>query len=345
MALLERSVLSESDIRMILAERYQMREVGAVTSMEGGSANCFLITSSQGQSVLKEFQSGYSLADIAHEPDLTEFVRTHGIQATRFVPATTGEYVWEYRGRAFHLQGLVEGVVYPLNEAPEWLLRESAILLGRLHQALLGYPRLKEEMTAGWFSWDSAAKRHQYSDLISAAEKLAESEVRDRILVDLRYKMGLISGVGNISIDPDRLTRRNTHGDYHIGQMVCGPESVRAILDFSGACHQPSIWEIIRSYTYADPACADGSIDTENLKCYTALYLENDSLSRYDLEMMPCLYLFQLARSVYGYSQYLSTGAVNPEQLIRFASWRTNMCRWLEENADTLLRELGTLLK
>ena len=115
------------------------------------------------------------------------------------------------------------------------------------------------------------------------------------------------------------------------------------MIDFSAACQLPAIWEIIQSYTYAEPKCAKAQIDTSNLKNYVLLYQEHAALSRYDLEMMPYMYYLQLVRSRYGYREYLICKSENRKSLIEFGLWRTDMCRWLEKYAVDLSRELGNL--
>ena len=75
---------------------------------------------------------------------------------------------------------------------------------------------------------------------------------RERILADLRYKTGLMRPECFEEIRPDGLTYTNCHGDYHVMQLVCGERSIRAVIDFSGACEQPAMWEVIRFYSYGD---------------------------------------------------------------------------------------------
>ena len=59
---------------------------------------------------------------------------------------------------------------------------------------------------------------------------------------------------------------------------------------------------------------------------------------------MPYVYLFQLARSKYGYPQYLNSDSEDREGLLKFAFWRTKMCREVERNAKAISNELEKLL-
>jgi len=344
--MLEKSTVTKQDIKIILADKYGIDKINNVIHLKSGSANCYRIQAAEGEFILKEFQSEYSVNDIEMEPTITEFVRERGIPAARFLPTLTGEYVWEFRGHAFHLQEFVYGVTFANNKAPYWLLQDSARILGRLHQILKDFPPLKEGFGSEWFDrWNVDRSRRQYADLIEVAERLPKSGKKERILADLYYKMEQISKAADIRIKPDKLTCRNSHGDYNILQFICGPSSVKALIDFSAACVLPVVWEIIRSYTYADPECINSQINISNLKSYVLLYLKSGGeLTQYDLEMMPHLKHFQLLRSRYGYKEYLILNTENREQLINFGFWRTNICRWLEQHGEFLSQELSKLL-
>jgi Ser/Thr protein kinase RdoA (MazF antagonist) len=354
-SMLSGSVVSQRDIRLLLAERYDIQVTGTVASLKGGSANCYKIRAPEGNFLLKEFQPKYSVEDVRTEPEVTAFVARRGIPVAGFVATVTGEYVWEHRGRAFHLQNFLEGKIFPQNGAPDWLLRESAILLGRLHAVLADFARMKIGFPDAWFAWDATVKHREYDELIRLADELPDGEKRDRILRDLHYKRELLTPDRHPQIDPAQLTFGNSHGDYHILQLVCGQESVEAVIDFSSACSLPLTWEVMRSYSLGDPACAAGKLGIDRLRDYVRRYLKaGGELSEYDLRMMPYLYHLQLARSRYGYQEYLSQGLQGIihnrlqerlEELLKFGFWRTDMCRWLEVNAESVSLALLELLK
>lgn len=350
-----RSVLSEQEIRSLLVENYGIGPVSDITLLRGGSAECYDVRATQGHFVLKHFRPKYSVADVEVEPEVTRHAAGHGVPTVNFIATLTGEYVWECRSRAAHLRRFVEGRIFGQNAAPDWLLQQSSVLLGRLHAALRGFPAMKKGFPDPWFAWDPAAKKRQYEELIGAAKGLRAGTKRDRILNDLHYKKRLMKPGKHPEIDPAKPTFGNSHGDYHILQLICREESVKAVIDFSSACELPLMWEVIRSYSLGDPACAKGELDVGRLQEYVRRYLEaGGELSRYDLRMMPYLYHLQLARSRYGYLEYLSQGqqgfihSGSPEgleDLLQFGFWRTDMCRWLEANAGSVSLALGELPK
>ena len=62
------------------------------------------------------------------------------------------------------------------------------------------------------------------------------------------------------------------------------------------------------------------------------------NFTKNDMIYMPYVYLFQLARSKFGYPQYLTSDSEDREGLIDFALWRTRMCREVESRADEISR-------
>ena len=59
---------------------------------------------------------------------------------------------------------------------------------------------------------------------------------------------------------------------------------------------------------------------------------------------MPYVYLYQLARSLFGYPQYLTSESEDRLELLDFAFWRTAMCRELENNMEKISDALTNLL-
>lgn len=68
-------------------------------------------------------------------------------------------------------------------------------------------------------------------------------------------------------------------------------------------------------------------------KCDMIMWTKETEKTENDLRAMPYVYLFQLARSQYGFRQYLLTHTENADSLLRFALWRTDVCRALEKQA------------
>ena len=349
--MLETSTVTEQQIRALLLDKYRLRDITGVDILTGGRADCYRIRTPRRDYVLKVFPPGQPITSVQDEPEVTAFLRDRGISVARLIPTHTGEYVWQHQERLWHLQEHIDGRIFQQNTAPDWLMRDAARLLGRLHRELRDFRPLNAGFHNDWFTqWSPARTRRQYEELIARAEALSPGDRRERILEDLPYKIAQLYDLTPIA--PDKLTRCNSHGDYHIQQMICAPDAIRALIDFSGACALPVVWELIRSYNLGAPECAAGQIDIPRLKTCIRHYLESGGeLTRYDLETMPHLYRYQLVRSKYGYQEYLSQGkqgyrpdpSQSLENLLTFGFWRTAICRWLGKNAADLSRELVEL--
>lgn len=138
--------------------------------------------------------------------------------------------------------------------------------------------------------------------------------------------------------DLNHLTIMNTHGDYNILQFIYKNNQINAILDFASATKMPIVWEIIRSYSYIDKKAKNGTIDINNLiKCLQKInkYIK---LNSYDLEYMPIIYMLQLAGSSFGYKEYLKDNS--KQELLTFAYFRTNLCRYLYTNKEIISNAL-----
>ena len=59
-----------------------------------------------------------------------------------------------------------------------------------------------------------------------------------------------------------------------------------------------------------------------------------------DLAAMPYVYLYQLSRSSYGYKEFLVKKTENKNDLLRFAFWRTAICREIERKAGEISNAL-----
>jgi thiamine kinase-like enzyme len=128
-----------------------------------------------------------------------------------------------------------------------------------------------------------------------------------------------------------KLSCCNTHGDYFISQLICGERKINAVIDWTSACIHPAVWEIIRSFVYASPDCADGMLDANKFISYVEQYLRYSKLNLYDIEMMPYVFYYQISVCDY-YSQYYQSNADNREIYLRQAILSTKMMKWFDEN-------------
>lgn len=197
-------------------------------------------------------------------------------------------------------------------------------------------------MGKAWLSSYSADHlTAQYDHLLTIAERNSDDPNSARIIADLQYKKELAKRCDDYKKYYNGITYSSTHGDYQGCQLICGDNHIKGVIDFSSARVLPAVWEVIRSYVQSSAKCMENAvIDINGFCTYVQEYMKYSELTRTDLMSMPYVYLFQLARSKYGYSQYLTTDSKDRESLLQFGFWRTNMCREVERNAGSIADSL-----
>jgi len=327
--MLHASDFTEQGLRKFLRREYAL-EAGEISAIPRGSACLFLADCGEGRRyVAKEYQKGFDPGGVRREAGLCDFLRGRGIPTARFVPTRGGETACAHRGRLVTVQEYIEGEAPENHSAPPWLMEASARLLGEVHRAMRDLPPMQEEFTPAWGAVGNIpAKRREYEKLLEKAQRLEEPRA-GRIAEDLRFKL---AGLDWLAAQPNvtqGLTYVNTHGDYHIGQLLIGEGEIVAVLDFVGACRLPAVWEVIRSFSLGDPACANGALPPERLEAYADAYEAVFPLGPEDRQNMRRFYAAQLLRSGYGYKQFFDSAVAGREELLQFGFWRTEVLRTL----------------
>lgn len=341
---LEKTVLSAQSICELLKEQYDI----VVTDIERlplGSANCYRISDGSKNYFLKELQSKFSEDKIIEEANLVNFLASKGIPIARFYKTVHDDFVFTYEGHVICLEDFVEGQAYGYDDLPEHLMPKVAEMLGKIHAAVKDYS-LPTDMGEDWISAYSAEKlAGQYESLLDTALRLKNDNHADRIIKDLQYKKELAYRLSDCKKYFDGITYTASHGDYQGCQMIFDGDNIKAVIDFSGARTLPVVWEIMRSFVQTSQDCNHtAKIDTRAFRDYVREYLKYAPLTEKDMLAMPYIYLFQLARSKFGYPQYLNSDSEDREQLLKFAIWRTAMCREIEDKAELISAELSKLL-
>jgi len=267
------------------------------------------------------------------------------LPVTQFYPSLSGELSWVLEDRPVNLQEFLVGSSTDQCTASEWLLKDSARMLGTIQNELADYSRLPARFGAAWFAkrYDLAARTEKVNRLIGIAEALPVNYKTDRIIDELRWRLSRLESANLIRFEPESFTVGNTHGDYSVANILVEQEKIVGVIDFSNACSMPLVWELVRSYTLGSPECGDAMIDLQRLKKYFAWYMERVQLNEYDLRMAAKLTYFHFAHSQFGHSEYLVEHAENWESLIGYASWQVGLAKWLEENGKEMERVLLTL--
>lgn len=306
-----------------------------------GSANCYRIFDNNNIYFLKEFQSGFSKEDLIREANLVNYLNQNSIQTVPFKSTVSGEVFFDYENHLICLQKYIDGITYSYDNFPKKLLLEAAQTLGKIHKTLEGY-KLPMGMDEKWI--DSFSKEYdtlQYDKLLEELEERKEDENYNKIKKDIIYKKQLISHGNEFKKFYSGITYVATHGDFQGCQLISDEEHIKAVIDFSAARILPATWELMRSYVQSSEySRATAKIDIDEFSLYVQEYMKYYPLKKIDLLSMPYVYLFQLMRSKYGYSQYLKSGSEDRKSLLQFAFWRTNICREVEDKAERISNEL-----
>lgn len=327
-------------INELLDSLYGLEALNIEKSGIGAGSDTWFVTCADGRYVVK-FPSSSDINHPKLEPELCEYLNRAGIPVCRFIPDKAGRLLSrDAEGRPFHVQHFIEGRVYGLNEAPPWLMEQSAASLGRIHAALRDYPGLPTGIGAGFFRYMTPRRAlESYRQSLLTAIDTGDSTSAG----ELEYRIALMERFPDLSFELDRLTCAGTHGDFFISQLICGRDRINAVIDWTTACVHPVVWEIIRSFVYAAPSCAGGSIDADELAAYVAEYMRHAPLGEYDLRCMVSLFYYQLAVCDY-YNQYYSSDAHNRHIYLHQASFSTALLRCLERDAGHLTEKLLMLL-
>lgn len=227
--------------------------------------------------------------NLENEDPLTRFLKQNGIPVSRLLLTKNGEGCVKTEQTQFHVQELIEGKTYRVNTAPLWLMDESARLLGQIHCVLKNYGEMNVNFDKEFFIPSNAneSTKHYIQQFAAAIE---EKNIPLTSALDERIKH--LERISAFTIETDKLTYTNSHGDFYISQLIVSDRHV-IVIDWTGACKLPAALEVMMSYVYAAPECKDGKINSDGLKRYIDRYGAHSQLNYYDIKIMPYLFYFQ----------------------------------------------------
>lgn len=320
----------------LLKKLYNLEAVSLEKSSVGAGSDTYFVSCADGKYVVK-FPSVSEINNPEIEPQLCEYLLQKGISVCCFVKNNGGSYISEDEsGRKFHVQEFIDGRMYDWNTASPQLLSESAETLGRIHSVLRTYEGLPTGIGEDFFRYMTPQNAlRSYENTLNTAQGSGEDDIAD----ELRYRIGLMKRFPKYEFDLDALTLCPTHGDYFISQLLCSGDCINAVIDWTTACVHPVVWEIMRSYVYAAPECADGNINIGNLVRYFRAYTKHSPLCPYDIQISAKLFYYQIAVCDY-YNQYYTSDAANRDIYLRQARFSTGLLKWFEGNIDALTEAL-----
>ena len=317
--MLEQSTFNDYEIKKIVNENYGI-EIKTIKRINQGTANIFKVENDNNEYVLKEFQSKYKKEDIIKEISAIQYLQKNtDIPLPTYIRMKNGNYCFEHLGKIVILQNFIRGTTINKNEGNYEQTIDSAKYLGKIVNGFEKYEIKDSINVMDWFSEEEMKIANEKFDKI--LNKIENNEIENKIKKDILFKKKLLEKLQN-KIDISKLkniTHTISHGDYSCLQFIYNSKNeINAIIDFVKVKKLPIVWEIARSYTYIDKKASNGKIDVENLIEYVKEYMKYAKLNKYDLELLPYIYLMQLARSPFGYEQHYKN-VENKDELIKFA--------------------------
>lgn len=345
MMALEKTKLTKEKIIEIVTNDYGLLGTIEINYINRGTANIFKITVDDKKYILKEFNSERTLKYIEKEINIINYLSTKGISVPKYLQLKNGEYHTNIEDRIIIMQEFIEGEILEDNEANYEQLIKSATLLGKLTKALEEYPDLEDE--------DIINQKFSKRYLLDSIEKIEieknkiknNNEFKEKFIEDYELKIKMaeeLSKTFDFEI-MNKLTIKNTHGDYCNLQLIYNDRKEITVIDFEAAKRMPIIWDIMRSYCYMDKDAKDGKINIKNLKEYVREVNKYVQLNQYDLKYAAYIFLIQLTGSVFGYREYNNN--YEQKNLLRFALFRTKICKDLYRNSNKISNELLKILE
>ena len=331
--MLEASVFNEDRMKKFLLQNYNLN-VFQIEKLNRGSANLFSLNDKQ--YILKEYQTWYDEESIQRDTEDIHYLHDKKMPVPVLFPNVKNEFYTKYKNRFVLVEEYIEGEVRNSHTATLISLMDAAQVLGKLVIALedikISFPVTDVKK---WFSKEGIQKSIQkYEDLLCM---VPENCCSSQIKIDLKDKIEMLRNFDSYHIidQLDKLTIKNTHGDYNVLQFIYQKDKIKAVVDFASVTKMPVVWEVIRSYSYMDQNTINGEFDCNHFKKYVQEFCKYVPLNKYDIQCMPYIYIAQLLHSDYGYKQYLND--FSQVSLLQFGFFRTKMCQYLFKNARQIV--------
>ena len=290
----------------------------------------YKINTDIGKFIVKVFPMYFD--SVGKEGAVVEYLSEHGLYVAELMKTRSNEYAVITPNIQFTVQQYIDGNSPAINSAPEWLMNKSADFLGRTVSILSNYPELSVRFDQSFFAPESVLnKKAHYEQRLTAARE--DGNVNLIPLWEEQIKH--LDRIKSFHIDTEKLTYANSHGDYHIGQIIEKNHDI-TVVDWTSVCRLPICLEIITSYVFASPSCADGTIDADGLISYIGHFTKHFPLGKYDIKAMPFVLYFWHCMCNYRPDEL----ADMPYSYRPIAELINKVLRWLYKHVEEVSKEL-----
>ena len=308
-------------------------EIASMEMSDYGAGSLTYFVTANNQKYVVKYPSDNEMNHPELEPRLCDYLCKHGIPASRFIENLQGKVLSiDENGRRFHVQKFIDGVTYPYNNAPDFLLEKAPELLAEIHETLKDFEKLPEGICTDFFQYRKPEKT------IKSFQRSLQITIKngdDENAEDIRDIIKILNHFPKYEFDVSKFTYGNTHGDYMISQLICTDNDIKGIIDWTTACRYPLVWEVVRSYIFMAPECKEAMLHIEKFERYLKAYLKKGRLNRYDIENAGRLFFYFLAVCDF-YGQYYQSLAKNRVIYLEQAKLSKNMLKWFDGHIDEL---------
>lgn len=323
--------MTEQDVRFAVENSYDLQVSGVKLLDQHFGTRLYTIDTDKGKFVVKILP--LSVENVNDEGLVTGYLYDSGLQVARLVKHKGGKYVAQTAFVQFTIQEYIEGATFSVNEAPGWLLDQSAAFLGKANCMLKDYGQMPLRFGKDFFSGDTVLRKksHYHSELERA------KEATEHNLIPLwEEQIRHFDRISEFDIDVNRLIYANSHGDYHVGQIIAKQQNI-TVVDWTSACCLPVCLDVMAGYVFASRACKNGVVDAEGLRKYIGVYTKYFPLQEYDVKRMPYVFYFWLCICNYLPSEL----ATMPENYKPMAKQSFQLLNWFYENVERLSAMIG----
>lgn len=316
-------MFDEEKVKEIMQKKYTLTATSVEKLSMGVGGDTFMVCANGEKYVFKcSAENGMNHPD--QEAVLCKQLKAMDIPVSEYIAGSNHEYAFSFDNEQIGLlYRYIDGKVIPRNQAPDWFMEQSAVLLGKIHNKMSRLSDLPVGIGKGFFDYMTIERANES---YRSSLKTACDQKKQNIIEDLEFRIHLTEKMPHLTFDLDKLTICNTHGDYTINQIICGDHVINGVIDWTCACQHPVVWEIARSFFYADPSCSDGSLNEKSFSNYVSAYCSETALTQYDRDNLLYLYFYQLSVCDY-YAQYLGADESQKDEYLAQATFATNVLK------------------
>lgn len=328
--------MNENDIKESLKKHYGL-DVNCISKVKRGSAELFYIFSNQGEFVLKKFKKNFDTNRLIKEIRIIEHLKNKEYPVPQFLLTLDKKYYFYKDEYLCYVQKRINGYTISDNKATDNQLFECIDLYVKIVQSL-------EEIDIELPLNDSYM--YENLNIVKAIEshKNLLSKINNRFVKKIILKkIELLSKIDLQSLkDIDNITYKNSHGDFTIFQFIYDNKTnkVCAVLDYVSAKKLPVVWEIFRSFIFADKT-SKKKVNIDKLVKYITRFNEKIELNYFDFKYMPYVYYLYILRSVYGYEEFSKNKNKKIKKVIKSLF---KQCVYLSKNAEHISNSISDKL-